>query len=180
LARSADKGGFIAIGLLSTTPTADRYAWSRLNRQQLGKYAEYLAKMEFLLHGCDVYTSEVDDHGIDFVIRTRTGRHYDVQVKSYRLVQGKTNPYIFLPKSKFEISPQSLLVLVQFREQEPASLFMIPSCVNGEYNPVFESRDYGEGRKSKPEWGISLTAEKRKALTQNCLFSARVIELLYP
>jgi hypothetical protein len=37
---------------------------------QLGRYAEYLAKMEFMLHGSDVFSSEVDDHGIDFVVRT--------------------------------------------------------------------------------------------------------------
>ena len=58
-----------------------KHDWSRLNRLQLGKYAEYLAKMEFVLWGCDVFTSDVDDHGIDFVIRTRRGNHYDVQVK---------------------------------------------------------------------------------------------------
>jgi hypothetical protein len=53
--------------------------------RELGKYAECLAKMECVLCGCDVFTSEVDDHGIDFVIRTRQGNHYDVQVKSFRL-----------------------------------------------------------------------------------------------
>lgn len=87
---------------------AERHNWTRLNRLQLGKYAEYLAKMEFVLHGCDVFTSEVDDHGIDFVVRTRAGRHYDVQVKSYRPA---SNKYVFLQKSKFPISPQSLLAL---------------------------------------------------------------------
>jgi hypothetical protein len=96
---------------------SDRHTWSRLNRLQLGKYAEYLAKMEFLLHGCDVYASEVDDHGIDFVVRTCAGRHYDVQVKSYRLT-GRGTPYVFLQKSKFPISPQSLLALVQFKDGE--------------------------------------------------------------
>lgn len=57
--------------------SSDKYNWSRLNRLQLGKYAEYLAKMESVLCGCDVFTSEVDDHGIDFVIRTRQRNHYD-------------------------------------------------------------------------------------------------------
>lgn len=47
---------------------SDRHNWTRLNRLQLGKYAEYLVKMEFVLCGCDVFSSEVDDHGIDFVI----------------------------------------------------------------------------------------------------------------
>jgi hypothetical protein len=28
--------------------------------------------MEFVLLGCDVFTAEVDDHGIDFVVRITT------------------------------------------------------------------------------------------------------------
>src|SRR5664279_4402843 len=31
----------------------------------------------------------MDNHGIDFVIRTQHGNHYDVQVKSFRLETGK-------------------------------------------------------------------------------------------
>ncbi len=46
---------------------SDKHNWSRLNQLQLGKYAGYLAKIELcVLFGCDVFTSEVDDHGIDF------------------------------------------------------------------------------------------------------------------
>ena len=78
--------------------TPDRHDWSRLNRLQLGKYAEYVVKMEFVLCGCDVFTCEVDDHGIDFVVRTCNGDHYDVQVKSFRLEPGKNTPYVFLKK----------------------------------------------------------------------------------
>ncbi|MBI4904346.1 MAG: hypothetical protein HY820_11960 [Acidobacteria bacterium] len=102
---------------------AERHNWTRLNRLQLGEYAEYLVKMEFVLHGCDVFTSEVDDHGINFVVRTRAGRHYDVQVKSYRLTASKTS-YVFLQNSKSPISPQSLLALVQFVDGEAATLFL--------------------------------------------------------
>lgn len=42
---------------------------SELNGLQLGRYGEYFAKMELASYGFDVYTSEVDDHGIDFVVR---------------------------------------------------------------------------------------------------------------
>lgn len=153
---------------------AERHNWARLNRLQLGKYAEYLAKMEFVLHGCDVFTSEVDDHGIDFVVRTRAGHHYDVQVKSYRVAK---NNYVYMEKSKFPISPQSLLALVQFVEGEPATLFLVPSCVDGAPNPTLESRDYGEGKKSKPEWGLTLSKKKLAALAQGCGFGAAVSRL---
>ena len=108
----------------------DRYDWSKLNRLQLGKYAEYLCKMEFILHGCDVLASEVDDRGIDFVVRTERKvngvdaiHHYDVQVKSYRL-PGAT-PYVFIRKRKFPIGPGRLLALVQFDHGHPPTLFLV-------------------------------------------------------
>jgi hypothetical protein len=63
--------------------------------------------MEFVLWGCDVFTSEVDDHGIDFAVRTRQGNHYDVQVKSFRLEAGKGTPYVFLQKVKFNVHPST-------------------------------------------------------------------------
>lgn len=137
---------------------------TRLNRLQLGK-------MEFVLQCCDVFTSEVDDHGIDFVVRTRAGRHYDVQVKYYRRT---SNKYIFRQKSKFPISPQSLLALVQFVDGESATLFLVPSCVDGARNPILESRDYGEGKKSAPEWGLTLSKKKLAALVMSCGFGAAV------
>jgi hypothetical protein len=130
--------------------------------------------MEFLLHGCDVYASQVDDHGIDFVVRTRAGCHYDVQVKSYRPA---TNKYVFLQKSKFLISPQSLLALVQFKDDEPAVLFLVPSSIDGDPNPILESRDYGEGKESAPEWGLTFSKKKLTLLAEEYGFGAVVSRL---
>src|SRR5947209_5696220 len=131
----------------------DRHNWNRLTTHQLGKYAEYLTKMEFVLHGCDVFTSEVDNHGIDFIVRTGTGDHYDVQVKS---VRNKTS-YVFMPKSKFRIHPNSLLALVKFVQDHPPTIFLVHSYVGVGPNPIFVSRDYGEGKKSPPEWGLTIS-----------------------
>ena len=47
--------------------------WSELSAMQLGRYAEYYAKMEFTSYGFDVYTSEVDDHGVDFIAKSKDG-----------------------------------------------------------------------------------------------------------
>ena len=38
--------------------------WSRFIRLQIGRYAEYYAKMKFASYSFDVYTSEVDDYGV--------------------------------------------------------------------------------------------------------------------
>ncbi len=61
---------------------SDIYLWSMLTNLQIGRYTEYYVKMEFTLHGYDVYPDEVDDKGIDFVIRGEPHKYYDVQVKS--------------------------------------------------------------------------------------------------
>lgn len=159
--------------------TDGKSKWGRLNHLQLGKYAEYLAKMEFVLCGCDVFTSEVDSHGIDFVVRTSRGLHFDVQVKSFRTKVGAT-PYVFLQKSKFKIHPSSLLVLVKFTGDESPTMFLIQSQVGAEHNPLFESRDYGAEKKSPPEWGLTLSKKKLDMLCKDWHFHTVVGRLLAP
>src|SRR5437879_12301684 len=78
----------------------EKFDWSVLNPLQLGRYAEYFVKMEFTRLGFDVYTSEVDDRGIDFVIRKSGDRYYDVQVKSLRYSGTK---YVFFLKDKYDL-----------------------------------------------------------------------------
>jgi hypothetical protein len=106
--------------------------------------------MEFTLYGFDIYTSEVDDRGIDFVIRRSQNHYYDVQVKSLRGMG-----YIFFPKDKFELRPNLLAAIAVLLPQEPPHLFLIPSQAWTTPNQLFVSRDY-LGKKSKPEWGLSL------------------------
>jgi hypothetical protein len=59
--------------------------------------------MECVLCGCDVFTSEFDDHGIYFVIRTRHGNHYDVGVKSFRFEKAMGTPKVFVEKARLKI-----------------------------------------------------------------------------
>jgi hypothetical protein len=138
----------------------ERYDWSRLTHLQIGKYAEYFVKMECTLYGLDVYTAEVDDKGIDFIVRTSHNHHYDIQVKSAR-----NQNYIFIPKSKFELRDNLLLAVVYFAAHKPPDLFLIPSSVWRTPNQCFVSRDY-EGKKSQPEWGLCVTSKTYPLLAQ--------------
>ena len=72
--------------------------WKDFNHLQIGKLAEYLAKMEFILYGFDVFTPELDHKGIDFIVRKDELTYFDIQVKSLRDLN-----YIFFSKSKFEL-----------------------------------------------------------------------------
>jgi|SRR6266540_2501259 len=129
----------------------DRWDWARLNRLQLGRYAEYFVKMEFTLFGFDVYSAEVDDRGIDFVIRRGHDQYYDVQVKSIR-----ERGYVFFEKAKFELRDNLLAALVLFISAKPPELYVIPSTSWRQPNTLFVGYDY-ELRKSKPEWGLNLS-----------------------
>jgi hypothetical protein len=134
------------------------YAWNKLNTRQVGKFAEYFVKMEFTLHGFDVFTPEVDDKGVDCVVRRRSGHYYDVQVKSVRGYN-----YVFMQKQHFEPGPSLLVALVLLLDAAEPELFLIPSLRWKQPDKLFADRDY-HGKKSKPEWGISLSAANRPLL----------------
>ena len=86
--------------------------WSELSPLQLGRYAEYYAKMEFASYGYEVYTSEVDDHGVDFVVKVPgTAKFYEVQVKSVR-----DYGYVFIAKSKIEAHGEKIGVESEYEK----------------------------------------------------------------
>lgn len=128
--------------------------WNKLNNLQLGRYAEYFAKMEFASYGLDVYTSEVDDHGIDFIVKDKKGRFCEIQVKS------KTEKgYVFMQKSKFDIENKNLyLALLIFESGKLPDIFLIQSEAWKIPNEVFVDRKYDKpGQKSQPEYGINIS-----------------------
>ena len=136
----------------------DRLDWSRLNHLQVGRYAEYFVKMELTLYGFEVYTAEVDDRAIDFVARRGAGSFYEVQVKSVRGFN-----YIFVPKEHFSIAAHRLVAAVILHPGQEPELYLIPMSAWATPNKLFSSRDY-EGKKSKPEWGLNLSAANQHLL----------------
>jgi hypothetical protein len=74
----------------------ERYKWSGLTKQQVGAYVEYFVKMELTMFGFQVYGTEVDDRGVDFIAQFGDGPFLKIQVKSVR-----DSGYVFLEKSKF-------------------------------------------------------------------------------
>lgn len=138
---------------------AEAYDWGRLNHMQLGRYAEYFVKMEFTRHGFDVYTAEVDDKGIDFVVRKErmdgdgatSINYHDVQVKSVRRLN-----YVFIRKDKLLMRENLLVAVVLFENGELPNLYLIPAMAWQQPDGLLVDRNY-EGLKSKPEWGLNLS-----------------------
>lgn len=136
--------------------------WSKLNSMQLGRYAEYYAKMEFASYGFEVYTSEVDDHGIDFIAKRSGGRYLEIQVKAVR----QTN-YVFLKKDTWDISDGSNLhlLLLIFEDQKLPNAYLIPAVDWQSPNDLLCDRDY-IGQKSKPEYGVRLSKKNTPILNR--------------
>lgn len=138
--------------------------WSKLNHLQLGRYAEYYAKMEFASYGFEVYTSEVDDHGVDFVAKLPgENRYYEVQVKSVR-----DYGYIYMAKSKMpELSEDRLVCYLHFIDGQLPDVFVIPTTAWENPNAVLVDRKYDKpGQKSEPEWGINISKKNYNLLDE--------------
>ena len=126
--------------------------WSQLFPLQLGKFGEYYAKMEFASYGYDVYTSEVDDHGVDFVAKDpNTGIFFEVQVKSLY----KSN-YSYISKKKLVLDERHLVCVLQFLQCQLPTVYVITATAWNHPNAVLTDYEYTD-LKSKPEWGIRLS-----------------------
>jgi len=135
-----------------------KYNWKKLNNQQVGAYTEYFVKMELTMYGFQVFTSEVDDRGIDFVARFETAPFIEIQVKSLRSMG-----YVFMQKTKFEPRENLYLALGLLFQSKPPLLYLIPSIAWRSPDSVFVERNY-EGLKSKPEWGLNISQRNIQAL----------------
>lgn len=148
-----------------------RYVWSALSKQQVGAFAEYFVKMELTMYGFQVYGTEVDDRGIDFVARYEQGPFIEVQVKSLR-----DKGYVFMQKEKFVLREHLLLALALLVDGQAPDLYLIPSVVWKEGNAIFVSHDY-EKKKSRPEWGLNIS-KKNMALLEPYRFEQIIEQII--
>ena len=129
--------------------------WSRkeLTAQKLGTFCEYYAKMALASYGMSIYTSETDDHGIDFVAESSNG-FLKFQVKSAR----PTTKYFFMREEFFNPADENLyLLLLLLADGEHPKMYMIPtSAWKNPKTKLFVYHDY-KGKQSAPEYGINLS-----------------------
>jgi len=138
--------------------------WSHLNNLQLGRYAEYYAKMDFASYGYQVFQAEVDDHGVDFIARKSGGDFIEVQVKSLSFPKSK---YTFLKEKYFDPNWKNFYIyLILFTEDQLPKGYLIPSSVFKESdNPIFKYKpNYKE-----PEYGINLSMKNMPLLEKYSL-----------
>jgi len=116
----------------------------------------------FALTGYQVYRPLADDRGVDLVVDIGRGHHVMVQVKAIR----NTSGYVFMPKTGFALEPWVALALVVMTQKPSleAPIYPIPAEQWRHPTPPFASRDYGQGRKSKPEYGLSIRKQWQREL----------------
>ena len=139
--------------------------FDHLNHLQVGKIGEYWAKIWLTLAGFDIYTTDVDAKGIDFIIRTDNYKHIDVQVKTIR----DKSRYVFVAKETWnnELRDNLYLILVILKNNEIPSVYFIPSTVWKSPTILFTDKNYDkEGQKSKPEWGINISKKNMDELNK--------------
>jgi len=167
---------FCDLALLVFTRPHQPYTWrgwSTLSAQQLGRYGERLAHLEFSAHGFDVYVPDVDDRSVDFVVRSGNRKFIEIQVKSIR-----NRGYVFMRKRLFQPYEDLYVALLVFANGQQPDMYLIPSMtwLALTIRAGFSSRDYGTGLKSKPEWGLQVTA-KTRVLLEDFRFDRAVAQL---
>jgi len=97
----------------------------------------------------DIYIPEIDDRGVDFIVRTARGDFYEIQSKARRQLL-----YFYMEKKKFPISRARYLYLSLFTDakKENPDVFLIPSTAWLQPNALFVDRPYKE-----PEVGLQFS-----------------------
>lgn len=133
--------------------------WSNLSNLQIGSFSEAYSKMIFQIYGYSTYSVDVDDKGIDFLAESPNGKILKVQVKSLR-----GYGYVYMTKRSFIPSPDTLLCLLCYQNEEMPGVYIIPSVEWNNPNQLLVSHDYGEWKKSEPEWGINISKKNQQIL----------------
>ena len=144
--------------------TLENFSYNHLNHLQVGRIGEYWVKLCLTLLGLDVYTTEVDDRGIDFVIRIDSTKYVDIQVKTIR----ERTVYVYVnkdTKSWTEPFRENLyLALVILKNNSSPKLFIIPATEWNNPNELLKNNNYQGSIKSKPEWGINISKKNMEKL----------------
>ncbi|RTQ48913.1 DUF4365 domain-containing protein [Hymenobacter gummosus] len=133
------------------------FSYEHLSHLSVGRIGEYWTKLWLTLAGLETYYNDVDDRGIDFVVRLDDSKHIDVQVKTIRAGTG----YVFVSKHTWgnTLRANLYLALVILRNNQSPSLYLIPSTAWLAPNELLRDREYRKelGQTSKPEWGVNVS-----------------------
>lgn len=112
--------------------------WSKLSNTQMETFGRYFAKMEFESFGFEVYSSEKNEKGIDFIARRDDGFVYEVQTKTilYSSEQCRKSAVYSLDIANLNMHINLLL----FKNGKMPDSFLIPAMAWKFPNDLFSNR----------------------------------------
>jgi hypothetical protein len=139
----------------SRTRSDDR--WSELSRQELVALGKTIVIDRLENLGCRVKLP-----------RTRTGGKLDVETPSGRSVEvfvstQRLGGYVFWTKRRFTPASNRFAAIVLLADADDPDVYLVPSTEWRSASPPLKDRD-NVGKKSEPEYGISLARSSLAAL----------------
>lgn len=131
-----------------------------------GRVGELLVIAKFIENGFDVFSTEVDDKGVDLVVKNELGKYFDIQVKT------SNQTYVFMRKEVFKPRTNLYVALLILDKKEDQFFILIPSLdFKNKPLPTFlKDKDY-EDKKSQPEYGIDLSDKHLGGIVERYAFS---------
>lgn len=133
--------------------------WDRLGKQQIGRYAEHYVKFELVRAGYEVFTTEVDDRGIDLVVRGPDLVFRTVQVKAVRNDQS-----VYLNKVSFSTTDGGLLAIVDLENECLPVVCVIPARDVGQASELFG--EWKDTKTGKDWWFVKFKKKSRALLRE--------------
>jgi hypothetical protein len=139
----------------SRTKTDDR--WSQLSRQALIALGRKLVTERLESLGCTV-TPPSSRIGGKLDVETPSGRSLEVFVSTQRV-----GGYVFWTKRRFTPATNRVAAIVLLAEAEEPDVYLVPSTEWRSASPPLTDRP-NVGKRSEPEYGISLARSSLPAL----------------
>jgi hypothetical protein len=135
--------------------THDR--WSDLDRQDLIALGRTLVTERLESAGCTVSASSGRSRG-KLEVRTPSGRSLEVFVSTQRV-----GGYVFWTKRRFQPATNRFAAIVLLADAEEPDVYLVPSTEWVGASPPLTDRP-NVGKKSEPEYGISVVRSSLPAL----------------
>jgi hypothetical protein len=135
--------------------THDR--WSDLDRQDLIALGRTMVTERLESAGCTVSAPSGGSRG-KLEVRTPSGRSLEVFVSTQRV-----GGYVFWTKRRFQPSGNRFAAVVLLADAEEPDVYLVPSTEWGSASPPLTNRP-NVGKKSEPEYGISVVRSSLPAL----------------
>jgi hypothetical protein len=114
----------------------------------LGRYAEYFSGLRFTEAGLDVYSSTVDERGIDMLVRYAPGCCLEIQVKGVR-----SRNLSYVKKATLGNTPREInrrlcrgycLAFLMFDDGREPDMYLIPGYAWLKPNALLVNNDVGD------------------------------------